>query len=80
MAMDSLKETSAASVLPDCRHKTCIRVSTATRGLSANGFRKNNHCMYIATAFTCAVLYQNRVIYLIRKAIMHCFNFLFVLS
>ena len=28
---------SAASVLPECRRKPCIRVSTATRGLSASG-------------------------------------------
>ena len=32
-----LKWTSAASVLPDCRRKLCIRVSTVTRGPSASG-------------------------------------------
>ena len=67
--MNILKKTSAASVLPDCRRKSCSRVSTATRGLSvcvcvvstatrglsANGFRKNIHCLHIAAYLTRAV-------------------------
>jgi hypothetical protein len=42
-----LKWTSAASVLPDCRRKLCIRVSTVTRGPSASGPWKKHVLIFL---------------------------------